>query len=503
MPVAQATLLDELAPLLARGNRDEAMARLQLALAKQPQMPEAWYQLGELLKQQGQYSDALAAFDAAIAHGLARAEEAHLHRAILFSDHLRRDDDAEEALQTALALAPDYVPALLNLGNLHEERGQRELAMRCYQRVLEGTREDPRQSELRPEALSRSVNMQPPTRSDDPRLQQLRDASMQPAPPVVRANLLYALGRACDRLGEHAEAFDAWGRANRQLLRSTGRRWSREWLEQLVDGIIQAFPATLPPPAAREHPSPQPLLICGMFRSGSTLLEQVLSCHSQVTAGGELPWLLRTASTELAPWPASMRQVDAGRETVLGARYVQYLRELFPEAFDGSQRYISDKRPDNFLLLGMVQRLLPGTRIIHTRRDPLDTGLSMFMHHLNPAVAGYALDLGDIGHYYGQYLRLMAHWRQAFGSLILDFDYERFVSDPEPELRRLLQFLDLPWDDACLRFHEIGGTVKTASYWQIREPLNTRGSGRWRHYRRQLQPMIDAMRNAEVPIAPD
>lgn len=461
---------------------------------------EPWYEYGYLLKAAGRYDESLQAFGEALKRIVSRPEEVHLNRAVLFSDHLRRDDEAERELRVALALNPHYVPALLNLGNLQEERGQRDVAIRTYEYLLEQPDgDDSEHNQLRMEGLARIARMRPPASLDDPFLQRLREAAESQPNKTVRADLLFALGHSWERLGAYDQAFDAFEKANRWLLRQAGRRYDRAHTERLIDTLIAAFPA--PEPMAEmtqddDHKGPEPLFVCGMFRSGSTLIEQVLGAHPQITAGGELNWLRRLASIELSPFPQSMVTQDTRALQAFADAYRAHLAGLFPAAKHDA--YITDKRPDNFLLIGLIKRLFPRAKIVHTVRDPLDTGLSIFSHHLHPQVAAYACDLGDIGHYYGQYRRLMAHWKTLYPEDILDFDYDAFVADPLPSLERLTAFLNLPWDGRCLEFHRLGGTVKTASYWQIRQPLNRNASGRWRNYATHLQPMRQALAEAGV-----
>ena len=488
--------------LHSQGRRLEAIDIFRQVLAESPDASEGWYELGYLLKAEGQFEEALVAYEKALAIGISRPEEVHLNRAVIYSDHLRRDADAERELEAALSLAPTYLPALLNRGNLHEERGEKTEALACYDSVFSGNGDsaDPHR-DLRFEALARSAKLRPPTSVDDPLLQRLQDATAAPAGNVVRANLLFALGQAYEKLEQFDLAFDAFAKANRWLRRQHGRSYDRDQMSRLVDSLIQAFPpgetsAASTPPAS----GAAPLFICGMFRSGSTLVEQVLAAHPQVTAGGELDWLRRVAITRLAPFPESMALADPVRDAVLAEEYRANLENLFPDGIAGT--YITDKRPDNFLMIGLIKRLFPTAKIIHTCRHPLDNGLSVFQQHLDLRVAGYASDLGDIGHYYGQYRRLMAHWHSLYPDSIFDFDYDAFVRSPKPTLEPLLEFLYLNWDDRLLEFHQLGNTVKTASYWQIRQPLSTRASGRWQHYGSHLQPLRQTLQEAGVDHAP-
>ncbi|MEO5962656.1 MAG: sulfotransferase [Thermomonas sp.] len=486
-----------------QGRRLEAITIFRQVLAEHPRSSEGWYELGYLLKAEGQFEEALDAYGQALSLGIRRPEEVHLNRAVIFSDHLRRDADAAQELAAALALAPAYVPALLNRGNLHEERGEQEEALACYDNVLsQAVVGDDPHHDLRFEALARVAKLRPPTDVGDPLFRRLQDAAAAPCGNVARANLLFALGQAHERLEQFDPAFDAFSKANRWLRRQSGRTYSRDDTSRLVDSMIEIFSSN-PDREAIATDSPvkpgiAPLFICGMFRSGSTLVEQVLAAHPHVTAGGELTWLRHVASSRLAPFPQSMAVPNPVRDAAFASEYRAHLESLFPDGIDGT--YITDKRPDNFLLIGMIKRLFPAARIIHTCRNPLDTGLSVFQQHLDLQVAGYASDLGDIGHYYGQYRRLMAHWHSLYPDSIFDFDYDTFVRAPRPSLQRLLDFLDLDWDDRCLEFHQLGNTVKTASYWQIRQPLSTRASGRWRNYGAQLEPLRLALQDAGVAL---
>jgi cytochrome c-type biogenesis protein CcmH/NrfG len=490
--------------LQRQGRTGDALEAFQTGLAQHPDDGEPWYEYGYLLKLAGRYRESLDAFGNAVRRTVSRPEEVHLNRAVLYSDHLRRDDEAEAELRAALALAPDYVPALLNLGNLQEERGQRDQAIATYESLLERPEShDPEHNHLRLEGLARIAHIRPPASMDDPLFQRLRDAAETQPNKTVRADLLFALGHSYERLGAYDLAFDAFAKANRWLLRQSGRRYDPAHTEALVDALIAAFPA--PSPRSTELSSdsaaPQPMFICGMFRSGSTLIEQILGAHPRITAGGELNWLRRLASIDLAPFPQSMPGSDDTRLQVFADAYLAHLSDLFPEA--NRHAYITDKRPDNFLLIGLIKRMFPAAKIVHTQRNPLDTGLSVFSHHLHPQVANYACDLGDIGHYFAQYQRLMAHWHVLYPDDILNFDYDVFVADPEPSLHRLLRFLGLDWDARCLEFHSHPSTVKTASYWQIRQPLHRRASGRSQHFSAHLEPMRRALLRGGVVLEED
>ncbi len=478
--------------LLRQGCYDDAIRAYRALLVVAPEHAETWYNLGYALGMVGRPEEALDAYDRALRAGIGYPQEVHLNRAVLLTDHLRRDDDALQALRRALELDPGYVPAHLNLGNLHEEHGDRDKAVACYERVIElsaGTSSDHAQ-----EALARMAHLRPPQGPHDPLLRRLRDEAERATSAPVRANLWFALGNAYDRLGMYAQAFEAFERGNHNS-HGDGRGYDRAAQERVVKALREAFGVSREPTlqggSAPASTSPAPLFICGMFRSGSTLLEQVLAAHSAVFPGGELDLLQRLVAGPLAPFPASVRALTPDRSRSLAAAYLGRLAELFPQV--SSQTYITDKRPDNFLLIGLIKLLFPDAKILHSVRNPLDNGLSVFSQHLDSRVVPYAGSLENIAHYYAQYRELMAHWKAIFPDDIHDFDYDAFVEQPRPVLERALAFLGLPWEEGCLAFHNSDQSVKTASYWQVRQPLYRNASGRWRPYAQQLAPLRQAL----------
>lgn len=470
------------------GQPAAAEAAYREALQRQPQLPNTWYNLARLQRRLGKYEDALASYEKSLAHGVAGPEEVHLNCGVIYADDLRQPAAAEAAILRALRIDPRYVPALLNLGNLQADLGRKTEARRAYEAVL-GI--DPRCWS----AMARHAELSAIIGPCDPVVLRLEQALASGATsPGDRATLGFALGRALDACGEYARAFEAYATANRASRAAMPAGWpgyDRGRHEAFVDELIGTFDADW----LRRHASAstaEPIFICGMFRSGSTLAEQVLAAHPRVTSGGELDTLLRLVRSGLAPFPAAARRADAAFIGEMGARYLQDLARRFP----GADR-VTDKRPDNFLLLGVVKALFPRARIVHTTRDALDNCLSVYFLHLDQRMA-YAMDLMDIGHYYLQYRRLMDHWRTLFGGEFLEFHYDDFVREPRPAVERLLAYCGLEWDERCLAFHEAPTAVRTASVWQVREPLYRRSSGRARHYARELAGLRDYLAAAGV-----
>ena len=476
-PDQPTALLQEAVRLEQLGELAQAAAAYERILERRPDLADCWYNLGLLQRKLRRFDAALAAYAEALARGVRQPEEVHLNRAVILADHLRQEAAAERELRTALSLNPHYLPALQNLANLHEDLGRREAALATYARILEL---DPRAFE----SLARSAKLHRVERPDDPLIARLRAALADPeAGAAERASLGFALGAALDACGEYAAAFAAYEAANRESRASApaAPRYDRSRQERFTDELIRAFP--VPSRGGGAQPAagtPRPIFICGMFRSGSTLAEQLLSRHPLVVAGGELELLPELVRSELAPFPAALAVQPESRVAELGQRYLQTLARLFPGA-----AHVTDKRPDNFLHIGLIKRLIPEARIVYTTRDPLDNCLSVFFLHLDQRM-GYALDLLDTGHYYREYRRLMAHWKALYADELLELNYDNLVSDPRPAIERLLRFCGLPWDEACLRPAPRGGAVKTASVWQVREPIYRTSSGRSRHYRREL-----------------
>jgi tetratricopeptide (TPR) repeat protein len=453
----------------------EAIAAYQAVLRRWPGIPDVWYSLAVLQRRAGLFSAALASYQQALDFGIKRPEEVHLNRGVIFADHLLRAEEAQLELEAALAINPAYVPGLMNLANLHEDRGRREDAKAIYERILAI---DAR----RFEALARYANLHPSPAMDDSLIGRLRVALADPAANSAdRASLGFALGRALDACGSYDAAFAAYSQANRDSRESAGpgaARYDRDVERSLVDRLRAAFPAA--EGGARRSERPRPIFICGMFRSGSTLVEQLLAGHARITPAGELDLLPQLAQGPLAPFPESLATMPLSLLEATAGRYESALRTLFPEA-----EFVTDKRPDNFIYIGLIKKVFPDAKIVHTTRDPLDTCLSTFFLHLDHRMS-YALDLMDTGHHFKMYRELMTYWKKAYSADIFDVSYERLVREPKPVIEGLLSFLGLEWDERCLTVPPGGRAIRTASVWQVREPLHRRSSGRASHYANQL-----------------
>ena len=486
-----AVLIREANALRQTGRLVEAEAAYLRILNRWPALPDCWFNLGVVQRRAGNFPAALLSYQQALARGISAPEEVHLNRAVIYTK-LCQDDAAESELREALKANPSYVPALLNLANLHEDRGNREEAQSLYGQALT----------LDPDcflALARLANLRAPDACDEPLIARLRAALQNPtATAIDRADLGFALGRTLDASGQYAAAFAAYEAANRDSRASTTPGvpgYDRAAQEQVTDQLI-ATP--LPPPLAPARAGaarPRPIFVCGMYRSGSTLAEQLLAGYPELAAGGELDLLPALIASELLPFPESLAMTPRAKLERLAGDYRDRLAALFPGA-----AYVTDKRPDNFFCIGLIKTLFPDARVVHTTRDALDNCLSVFFLHLDPRLS-YASDLLDTGHFYRQYRHLMAHWKHLFGSDIVDFNYDEFVTAPEVAGRRLFEALDLEWDPRFLELPRSPRAVKTASVWQVREPLYQSSSGRARHYAHELAALTEDLADL-LPAAP-
>jgi tetratricopeptide (TPR) repeat protein len=483
VPPRIAQRLAQASALRESGKVPEAIAAYRAVLAEAPNLPDSWFNLGWLLRRAGDPNAAIAAYDRALSLKVSGPEEVLLNKGVIFADDLLDPTKAQEAYRAALAINPRYEHARLNLANTLEDLGDREGAASEYRTLLQ-------QAPSEPEPLARLANLSKISSADDELVMQLHSAlARTDLPATARASLGFALGRLFDQVGAHDRAFEAFENANAQSLASRDPK-QPGYHPARQDALVAAL-MSLPAPAPIAPASAgslSPVFILGQFRSGSTLLEQVLSAHSAVTTGGELPLLGMIAARDLRPYPQSLAKLSAAQADELRDAYLSGVALRLP----GASGIVTDKRPDNFYHIGLILRLFPNARILHTVRDPRDTCLSNYFLHLSHAQP-HAVDLAHLGHQYRAYQRLMAHWKSIAPGNILDVDYDALVRSPELEIRKVLTFLNLPFDAACLDFHNSRTPVKTASVWQVREPLYQQSSGRWRNYEPHLRPLLEAL----------
>jgi len=309
----------------------------------------------------------------------------------------------------------------------------------------------------------------------------------------TRSSLLFGLAKIHDDLGQTDDAFSACLEANR--LRRQSVPYDTAAFSDEIDKLTRLFTrAFFAERADFGFASERPVLIIGMPRSGSTLIEQMMAAHSKVYAGGERTELRNAIyGLPLRPgigdttFPNSVAAIDRPLSRDLGAQIDGVYANLAPDA-----ARFTDKMPSNMVRLAFVALALPDAHIIHCKRDPIDTCLSCFFQDFDRRQA-FSYDLIDLGRYYRAYERLIAHWRKVLPRPILDVTYENLTANPEQECRRILTHCGLEWEDQCLAFHEAKRSVSTASVWQVRQPIYRSSVQKWRRYEAHLGPLFDAL----------
>ncbi len=453
------------------GKPGEAEDFYRQLIEQQPELPVARFNFACFLRRRGRLEEALQQHQIALDLGIDQPEEVLSNMGVIHTE-LRRDGEARSCFDRALAIRPTYLPAMFNLALLHEEFGELPQALELFDRILD---QDPGWYD----ALVRIAHARPVSDPEDPLLRKLRRALRRSnLDPLTRESLHFALGKVLDDCGRFEEAFAQYHLGN-VISSDRSLRYDPTGEEERVSRIIAMFtPEWL---AAATPVSDRPLVfVTGMYRSGSTLFEQVLAAHPRVAAGGEIEYFNQQLLQPGSRFPESLAGLSPEDWQRLGASYLEYLDRTFPAG-----AIVTNKRPDAFALLGLLKALFPNARFVHTVRDARDTCLSIWFQQFDGRLS-YANDLADIAHHYRQYRRLMAHWRGVLGDSLFDADYDRFVAEPRPVAESLLGFLGLEWHEGCLEPQRTSTRVRTASVVQVRQPLYRRSSGRWRNYEKQL-----------------
>ncbi|MDF3216617.1 tetratricopeptide repeat protein [Mesorhizobium sp. M7A.F.Ca.CA.001.09.2.1] len=421
-------------------------------------------------------------------------------------------------LQRACELKPDLVEALRGLGDAYGKFDKADIALSVYEKALGINRDHPtvrmglasvlinlgRMDEATSylkETIDRRVDVADAYQAlvnihkfseEPPELKQILGEISNPAASDDQPYALHlAAGKILNDLGRYDEAMDHFLRAKAVKPHDD---FEIELYRRRVDSIIRLFSAEFLTSAAKYgDPSETPVFVLGMPRSGTTLTEQICSSHPDVHGAGELTKLRRIAAasgltkTSEEPFGKNLRSMTIQQSRTFAEDYLANLRLYAPSA-----ARIIDKMPHNFEAIGLIAILFPNARIIHCRRDAVDNCLSLLFSNLNKNHA-YISDLTCLGLYYREYDRLMRHWHTVLPGRILENRYEDLVSSQEGQSRRLIDHLGLEWDDACLRFFDKAGSVRTLSRWQVRQPIYGSSIKRWKNYEGRIRPLIEAL----------
>ena len=474
---------------IAAGRSRQAEAIYSRILAANPRDPRALAGLGTLAFLARQYDEAIRLYDQALeVDGGAAPTQVRLGMAL---GSAGRFGEARQAFEKAVALAGDRATPHYYLAVNLASEGDFEAARR---HALEAIRLDPfygpayqllgsaKTYRLEQELIDRMARL----------------AGDEATPETTRMHIHYALGRIMGERGEAGQSFDHLMQANRIERKACDYKASEmgEYFAFIRDAFDEKLTGTRAP---GEENRPRPIFIVGMPRSGTTLVEQILSSHSEVYGAGELTFLNNDAVMALnelagAPFPKAMSGLRPQQLAKAAQVYRAKVEAVIPKSIA-----FTDKNPANYQLVGMIYMLFPEARVIHVRRHPMDVCYSIYKHYFGQNTPYYCA-FEDMAEYFGQYEKLMAHWRKLLPAYMLEIDYENLVKDFAPTARRIVSFCGLEWQDRCLDFHLNARVITTMSKAQVRRPLYTSSIDAWKEYAEQLAPLAKALTEAGVII---
>jgi len=469
------------------GRPKEAIAHHKQAIAVRPDYAEAHSNLGNALKELGRPEEAIAHYEQALA---IQPDFAMAHYNLGISlDELGRPKEAIKRYEQALAIKPDYAEAHNNVGNALDELGRQEEAITHYEQALA----------IRPDYAEAHRNL---TKIKPKQEQVSTIEKLLKSPSLSETDAIhyhFALGNIYNDVKTFNKAFKHYDKAN--TLKRRAITYDSQEYTAYVDRLIEAYSRDyFEKITACGSDSELPVFIVGMPRSGTSLVEQIISSHPLVYGAGELASFgcfeesIAEQFKSSDTYPECMALCN---ESITLDFSKKYLKELRNHSLDAKR--ITDKMPVNFARIGLIKTLFPSARTIHCQRNALDTCTSNFMNYF--AVGNeYSFDLSELGHYYLDYERLMAHWNSLFPSEILGVQYEELVMNQEKVSRQLIEYIGLEWDDRCLDFHKTERAVNTFSSMQVRQPIYTHSINRWKHYEKHLAPLIAILPRASSDL---
>jgi len=484
LDVAAIRLMAELASRVGRPRDSETLLRRALELA--PGFAAARANLATLLYRQNRFADAVAELDTVLESGDANPSNRNL-----MAVALGRIGDYDEALRLYEELTPafpDHPKLWMSYGHILKTVGRQDESIAAYRRAL-GVRPD------LGEVWWSLANLKT-VRFDDADVAAMEAAlAGEPAPERDdRLHLHFALGKAYGDRGEAEPSFRHFAAGN--ALRKDELGHDPDAIAAQVDAVIEVLtPEFLAARGDWGEPRPDPIFVLGLPRAGSTLIEQILGCHSRIEGTMELPDMpfiaareARALGLEPRDWPHAVAEMHASQLAALGAEFLERTRI---QRKTGKPFYI-DKLPNNWAYAGFIKLILPNARLIDARRHPLDCCFSNFRQNFAKG-QGFTYDLEHIGRYYADYVRAMGHYDRVMPGAVHRVIHERLLENPEGEVRAMFDYLGLPFEDACLEFHRSDRAVRTASSEQVRRPINRDGVGQWLAFEPWLAPLKAAL----------
>jgi tetratricopeptide (TPR) repeat protein len=396
-----------------------------------------------------------------------------------------RTGEAVAAYQKAAALRPELAGTYLGLGNVLKTLGRQNEAIDAYRKGIS----------LQPgfAELYWSLSNLKTFRFEPDEVEAMKTELARPdLSDTVAVHFCFALGKASEDRCDYLQAFEYYDRGNG--MRRMQESYDPVHTEIIGERIRAVFTKKFMEQASGVgHTAAYPIFIVGLPRSGSTLIEQILASHAQAEAthelpeGGRLIKFIDRRRVGRGHYPEAVTSFSAEEFAALGKRYDEETRR-----YRSGAPYFIDKMPNNFANLGLLSLILPNARFINAMRDPIDTCLSCYKQ-LFARGQSFTYDLDDLGNYYLEYRRMMDHWHAIMPGRILDVQYENVVSDLETEVRRLLDYCGLPWDDACLDFHNTKRAIRTASSEQVRQPIYSDAVNHWKKFGNSLNPLIEIL----------
>jgi tetratricopeptide (TPR) repeat protein len=479
-------LLDEFVSLVP--GRADVLNALGVALFRLGRYQEAEQRYREAIDIDPEYADALFNL-AALLQANPEAAEPLVRRALKINPKFPgarallgltllssgQEHEAKVALRKALKVSPKDHVAILGLAHLARVEGRFDDAQALLKRTLEI-------SPKMPTAWASLNGTRKMTTADRDWFETAGEIAGSGIPLLDEVQLRFAMGKYCDDIEDYEQAFANFRRGN-QLLKSVAGRYNREAHSEFADDSIRVHTReSLASISEGGSASAKPVFVLGMPRSGTSLVEQIIASHPEAGGVGETDYWLKSAR---ASHDEIRRKIlDLPTRKKLAENYLRLVERRYPNA-----ARIVDKTPTNSDFVGFIHTVFPNARIIRMRRDPIDTCLSCYFQNFSTAQT-FTMDLADLADYYQTHQRLMDHWLKALpAETILEVPYEGLVADQEGWTRKILDFLDLEWDERCLAFHETKRSVTTASVWQVRQKIYRRSVERWRNYEKFIGPL--------------